>query len=186
MIKWFNEISMSDIDLVGGKNASLGELYQNMNDFGINVPNGFAITTLSYDLFVEHNNLSEFIDENLNKLNNNYNLTNLGRIGISIRNKILDGDFPEDLEKSIIESYKTLSNQYLDTDGKPQNNTDVAVRSSGTAEDLPDASFAGQQETYLNVRNTKELLLSIKRCFARYMGVRWICYVRFWRRFRYF
>ena len=62
MIKWFNEISMSDIDLVGGKNASLGELYQNMNDFGINVPNGFAITTLSYDLFVEHNNLSEFIE----------------------------------------------------------------------------------------------------------------------------
>ena len=176
MIKWFNEISMSDIDLVGGKNASLGELYQNMNDFGINVPNGFAITTLSYDLFVEHNNLSEFIDENLNKLNNNYNLTNLGRIGISIRNKILDGDFPEDLEKSIIESYKTLSNQYLDTDGKPQNNTDVAVRSSGTAEDLPDASFAGQQETYLNVRNTKELLLSIKRCFASLYTNRAISY----------
>ena len=108
MIKWFNEISMSDIDLVGGKNASLGELYQNMNDFGINVPKGFAITKLSYDLFVEHNNLSEFIDENLNKLNNNYNLTNLGRIGISIRNKILDGDFPEDLEKYIIFSLGSL------------------------------------------------------------------------------
>ena len=90
MIKWFNEISMKDIDLVGGKNASLGELYQNMNDFGINVPNGFAITTQSYDLFINHNNLSEFINDNLIKLSNNFNLTNLGRIGVTIRNKILE------------------------------------------------------------------------------------------------
>ena len=120
--------------------------------------------------------LNEFINENLEKLKNNFNLTNLGRTGIKIRNKILDGKFPEILEKEILLYYYKLSNMYLDTEGNPQNNTDVAVRSSGTAEDLPDASFAGQQETYLNVRNNNELLLSIKKCFASLYTDRAISY----------
>ena len=81
----------------------------------------------------------------------------MGRTGIKIRNKILDGKFPENLKNDIICAYKILSNQFNDTNGTPQENTDVAVRSSGTAEDLPDASFAGQQETFLNVRNNNEL-----------------------------
>ena len=145
---------------------SLGEMFQNMDKFSIKIPNGFAITTESFDLFIDFNNLESFIDENISKLNNSFNLTNLGRTGVKIRNKILDGKFPEDLKNDIICAYKILSNQFNDTSGIPQENTDVAVRSSGTAEDLPDASFAGQQETYLNVRNNNELLLSIKKCFA--------------------
>tara|TARA_Y100000591_G_scaffold325319_1_gene346110 strand:- start:216 stop:2639 length:2424 start_codon:yes stop_codon:yes gene_type:complete len=176
MIRWFNEISLRDIDLVGGKNASLGEMFQNMHELSIKVPNGFAITTKSFDIFIEHNNLNKFINSNLEKLRQNFNLANLGRIGIKIRNKILDGNFPKNLENEILKTYKQLSNNYFDTDGNPQNNTDVAVRSSGTAEDLPDASFAGQQETYLNVRNNNELLLSIKNCFASLYTDRAISY----------
>ena len=176
MIKWFNEISLKDIDLVGGKNASLGEMYQNMDKFGIRIPYGFAVTTKAFDVFIEYNDLNIFIKNNLEKLRNNYNLKNLKITGMKIRNQILGSKFPQNLEQNIIFSYKKLSNLYLDSFGDPQDNTDVAVRSSGTAEDLPDASFAGQQETYLNVRNTNELLLSIKKCIASLYTDRAISY----------
>jgi pyruvate, water dikinase len=176
LIKWFNEIDMEDINLVGGKNASLGEMYSNLSESGIKVPNGFAITTIAYDLFVEHNKLNSFIDENIKFIKNNYSIKNLKQIGMKIRNKILNSDFPQELEMAIIYAYIKLSNQYNDSDGLAQDNTDVAVRSSGTAEDLPDASFAGQQETYLNVRTTTDLLLSVKRCIASLFTDRAISY----------
>ncbi len=176
MIKWFNELSLKDIDLVGGKNASLGELINNMEKFSIKVPNGFAVTTHAYDKFLQFNNLENFINNQIANLKKDYSLTNLGRTGIKIRNKFLDSNFPKNMQIEILESYKKLSNQYHDTNGVPQNNTDVAVRSSGTAEDLPDASFAGQQETFLNVRNNIELLNCIKRCFASLYTDRAISY----------
>ena len=118
----------------------------------------------------------ELINNQISNLKKDYSLTNLGRTGIKIRNKILDSNFPENMQIEILESYKKLSNQYYDTNGVPQNNTFVAVRSSGTAEDLPDASFAGQQETFLNVRNNIELLNCIKRCFASLYTDRAISY----------
>ena len=176
LIKWFNEINMQDINLVGGKNASLGEMYSNLSSSGIKVPNGFAITTNAYDLFMEYNKLNDFVNDNINFIKNNYSLKNLKQTGMKIRNKILNSNFPQELEMAIIYAYIKLSNQYNDTHENPQDNTDVAVRSSGTAEDLPDASFAGQQETYLNVRTTTDLLLSVKRCIASLYTDRAISY----------
>jgi len=176
MIRWFNEISLKDISAVGGKNASLGELYTNMSILGIKIPFGFAITTEAFDTFIEYNNLTTLIHTNIQILNQDFTLTNLKRIGMKIRNAILNGEFPDELKQSILMAYIQLSNNYLDTNGNPQTNTDVAVRSSGTAEDLPEASFAGQQETYLNVRTNNDLLLSIKRCFASLYTDRAISY----------
>lgn len=176
MIRWFNEISLKDINLVGGKNGSLGEMYQNMSKHGIKIPNGFSITTKAYDVFIEYNNIQDFINNNLNNLKKDFNICNLKRIGLKIRNKILDGRFPEDLQKDIILAYVKLSMEYNDSHGIPQTNTDVAVRSSATCEDLPNASFAGQQETFLNVRNNNELLLSIKKCIASLFTDRAISY----------
>ena len=176
MIRWFNEISLKDISAVGGKNASLGELYTNMSILGIKIPFGFAITTEAFDTFIEYNNLTTLIHTNVQILNQDFTLTNLKRIGMKIRNAILNGEFPDELKQSILMAYIQLSNNYLDTNGNPQTNTDVAVRSSGTAEDLPEASFAGQQETYLNVRTNNDLLLSIKRCFASLYTDRAISY----------
>ena len=89
MIKWFNELSLKDIDLVGGKNASLGELINNMEKFSIKVPNGFAVTTHAYDKFLQFNNLENFINNQIANLKKDYSLTNLGRTGIKIRNKLL-------------------------------------------------------------------------------------------------
>jgi len=176
MIKWFDKITLKDINLVGGKNASLGQMYKNTNKLGINVPYGFAITTTAFDKYLEYNNLKNKIDENLNKLNKNYNLANLKKIGMIIRQEILSGEFPVLLANKIKDAYKKLSNKYRDTYGKIQDNTDVAVRSSGIAEDLPEASFAGQQETYLNVRNINELLLSVKKCISSLYTDRAISY----------
>lgn len=178
MIKWFKNIGIEDVNLVGGKNSSLGEMYCNMDKLNIKIPNGFAITTIAYDYFIKYNNLELFINNNLTKLNDNYSLINLARLGNCIRNKIIEGKFPETLEDIILKSYKELSNLYKDTNGIIQDNTDVAVRSSGIAEDLPDASFAGQQETYLNVRNKNDLLNSIKKCFASLYTDRAISYRR--------
>ena len=178
MIKWFDKIRLKDINLVGGKNASLGEMYRNMNKLSIKIPYGFAVTTKAFDVFMEFNDLEEKIEKNMKKLDENYNLTNLKQIGMNIRQDILSGFFPFNLEKQIKKAYKKLSNLYKDTHGNPQDNTDVAVRSSGVAEDLPEASFAGQQETYLNVRNINELLLSIKKCISSLYTDRAISYRR--------
>lgn len=175
-IKWFDQISLSDLPLVGGKNASLGEMVSNMTQFGINVPFGFAITTEAYDKFIADNNLENYIEEQLQKLRDDYSLVNLKRTGMNIRNKILECRFDRDLEDLICDSYLSLSRKYRGVDGFRQNNTDVAIRSSGTMEDLPDASFAGQQETYLNVRNISDVLNCVIRCFSSLYTDRAISY----------
>ena len=175
MIKWLKNIGINDLNLVGGKNASLGEMISNLSSRGINVPNGFAITTLTYIEFIKFNNLENKINELLSDIKND-DLVSLRRNGLEIRSLIQNGDFPEIIENEIINSYVELSMQYLDTFGKPQIATDVAVRSSSTAEDLQDASFAGQQETYLNVRGKHQLLESIKNCFASLYTDRAISY----------
>ena len=140
-----SEVNLGMIDLVGGKNASLGEMISNMASRGINVPNGFAISSAAYDLYIEHNQLDSKIRALIGELEED-NLIQLRKVGTRIRQLILDGEFPHELKEVIDESYKKLSQSY------DQEATDVAVRSSATAEDLPDASFAGQQESFLNVR----------------------------------
>ena len=175
-IKWFDKISLEDIPSVGGKNASLGEMISNMTKFGIKIPYGFAITTEAYDKFLNDNHLNEYIANQLKKLGEVYNLVNLKRTGMNIRNKILACRFNQEMEDLISDAYLALSRRYRDTDGFKQNNTDVAIRSSGTMEDLPDASFAGQQETYLNVRNISDVLNCVVRCFASLYTDRAISY----------
>jgi pyruvate,water dikinase len=167
-ILWFDEIDIDDIPLVGGKNASLGEMYQNLQPKGVNIPFGFAITAHAYRYFIESNNLKQKIKEILSDLNTQ-NLKNLQERGKKVRTILMDAPFPKDLEEQIIESYKKLEEKY----GK---NVDVAVRSSATAEDLPDASFAGQQETYLNVHSAKQLIHSCRMCFASLFTDRAISY----------
>ncbi len=153
----FKEIEIKDVPLVGGKNAALGEMYQKLVPLGIRVPHGFAITAEAYDYFIDHNNLKEKIKEILSKTNI-YNVNELQRATREIRELINQGEFPLELKKEILEKFSELKKEYGE-------NLTVAVRSSATAEDLPDASFAGQQETYLNVREEK-LLERVKNCFA--------------------
>jgi len=136
---------MKDLDLVGGKNASLGEMLQNLTKLGVNIPGGFVITVNAYQEFIHHNNLDEKIRSLVKQIDYS-SVESLRRAGLQIRNLIRNGRFPSALSQEIIDCYFELSKKY------DQEGTDVAVRSSATAEDLPDASFAGQQETYLNVR----------------------------------
>ncbi len=156
LILWFKEISKKDVGLVGGKNASLGEMFSQLNKKGINVPDGFATTSFAYWYFLKKNNLLPKLKEIFKKLDVK-NIRNLQAVGKKARNLISKAELPEDLKEEIIKSYRILSKKYK------QKNLDVAVRSSATAEDLPSASFAGQHETYLNVRGEKELLDSGKK-----------------------
>ncbi len=165
-VLWFKEISKKDISMVGGKNANLGEL---MRKTKVPVPNGFAITTKAYDYFIRYNKLQDKIKSLISKLDKK-NLKNLERIGAEVRKLILLGEFPEDLKKDIISHYKKLSQQY----GKKEES--VAVRSSATAEDLADASFAGQQESYLNMKGEKQILDAVKKCMASLFTNRAISY----------
>ena len=168
-ILWFDEINIKDIPLVGGKNASLGEMYNNLTEKGISVPNGFAVTSFSYWEFLEKSGLKKKIKEAVKNLDIN-DIKNLSQVGAKVRHLILEAKFPAELSKEIEESYNKLS--------KLQNlqNVSVAVRSSATAEDLPDASFAGQQETYLNVVGKKDLQLAVKKCVASLFTDRAISY----------
>ncbi|GIW66983.1 MAG: intein-containing phosphoenolpyruvate-binding protein [Candidatus Parcubacteria bacterium] len=196
-ILWFNEIRKEDVVLVGGKNANLGEMFQNLSNLGIRIPNGFAITTKAYEYFINFNNLAEKIKEILEKTNI-YNIEELQQVGETIRNLIKQGEFPEDLKNEILDAFEKLKEEYF-YEYNPNNsheynannfheyNTNnsfgsnsgniftVAVRSSASAEDLPDASFAGQQETYLNVTE-KDLLEKVKYCFASLFTDRAIFY----------
>ncbi len=167
-ILWFDQIGIEDVPLVGGKNASLGEMYRFLTPKGINIPNGFAITAYAYRYFMEKNNLITQIREILNGLNPK-DVEDLAERGEKIRHLILEAEFPKELEDAIKEGYHHLCLQYGE-------NTDVAVRSSATAEDLPDASFAGQQETYLNIRGNKMLLDAVKKCMASLFTNRAISY----------
>jgi pyruvate,water dikinase len=158
-VRWFRELTIADVPLVGGKNASLGEMIRELTPKGIQIPNGYAITAEAYRAFLRHNQLEERLQEILTGLDTRNVPDLLDRTG-QIRRLILLGEFPPGMRTEIIAAYHDLSRQY------GAETTDVAVRSSATAEDLPTASFAGQQETYLNVHSEAMLLDSVKKCFA--------------------
>lgn len=176
-IRWLEDIKLSDIDLVGGKNASLGEMFSNLSSRGIQVPNGFAVTTESFICFMNHNNLYESIQPYLDDIKKHSDDINcLRKNAYNIRALIKNGEFPEDLQEEIVNNYVVLSRKYTNLSSAVEDVTDVAVRSSSTAEDLQDASFAGQQETYLNVRGKQQVIESIKNCFASLYTDRAISY----------
>ncbi len=169
LILWFDEISNTDVSLVGGKNASLGEMFQKLRSSGVPVPNGFAVTAESYRLFLEHNKLRDKIQTTLRGLNTN-DTKNLAQKGEKIRSAMLNGEFPEELEQAIVGAYLKLGGK------RKKPGADVAIRSSATAEDLPDASFAGQQDTYLNIRGIDNVLDAVRRAFASLFTDRAISY----------
>jgi|TARA_R110000737_G_scaffold50895_2_gene71981 pyruvate,water dikinase len=157
-IKHFSEIRINDIPSVGGKNASLGEMYSSLSSKGIFVPEGFAVTSDGYWKFLRENKLVSEVSDTLAKLDVK-NFSNLSTIAKKIRKKIIDASFPEELASEIIEAYNLL----VKSSGEEKT---YAVRSSATAEDLPNASFAGQQETYLNVKGEANLIKACHRCYA--------------------
>ncbi len=167
-IRWFVDLSIGDVPLVGGKNASLGEMYRELAPMGVAVPNGFAITAEGYRHFIRSAGLDGRIHEILAGLDTR-DMAALSRCGGLVRHAILEARLPDDLQDAIRAAYAKLG------EGLPRA-ADVAVRSSATAEDLPDASFAGQQETYLNVQGEIPLLDSCKRCFASLFTDRAISY----------
>lgn len=174
-ILWFDEIGINDVELVGGKNASLGEMYTNLTKKGINIPNGFAISAYSYFYLLEQTGAKKELKAILGNLKKDkktgtYDLETLAQCGRAARKLILSLKFPEELEQEIIKAYKQLCKFYNVKE------LDVAVRSSATAEDLPDASFAGQQETFLNIKGEEELLDACKKCFASIFTNRAISY----------
>ncbi len=169
-ILWFDEIGMKDVPRVGGKSASLGE----MTKAGVPVPYGFSTTSQAYRFFLEHAQLQSFIKNSLEELKDSEDTRMLQTIGKKIRKKILDAEMPAELTDAITAAYKTLTKKYQKDGGTGQ--PYVAVRSSATAEDLPDASFAGQQETYLNVVGEDEVVEKVKECFSSLFTDRAIYY----------
>ncbi|WP_297692757.1 phosphoenolpyruvate synthase [uncultured Eudoraea sp.] len=155
-IKHFNETGIQDVPWVGGKNASLGEMYNELTSQGVNVPNGFAITSHAFWDFLDDNSLRNPLQTILTQLDTQ-TYANLNQIGEKARNLILGGKLSSDLSQKIIEAYQGLSEN---------ENCAVAVRSSATAEDLPEASFAGQHDTFLNIEGESALLGAVKKCFA--------------------
>jgi len=168
-ISFFNDLTIKDVPKVGGKNASLGEMYKNLSHKGITVPNGFATTSDAYWLLLEENGIKQKIEDILSGVDIS-DTAQLQKKAKEVRELILASYLPKVLEDEILEAYKILSKEY---DSKA---VDVAVRSSGTAEDLPDASFAGQQETFLNIDTPEDLLQSVKRCYASLFTDRAISY----------
>lgn len=168
LVRWFEEVTIDDVPSVGGKNASLGEMYRELAGQGVRVPNGFATTAEAYVQFLHHSGLDEKIQQILSDLDP-ADISNLQQRGRKVRQAILAAPFPDDLEEEILSAYRKLSA------GRSEP-LDVAVRSSATAEDLPDASFAGQQETYLNVQGETALLDTCRRCFASLFTDRAISY----------
>ena len=167
-ILWFDELGIEDVPLVGGKNASLGEMYRNLTKKGVKIPNGFAVTAYAYDYLLEKAKIRDDIKRILQGLDTS-NMSNLNERGRKVRETILKAEFPKELIEEIVSSYKKLCREY-------GANTDVAVRSSATAEDLPNASFAGQQETYLNIKGEHALIEACKKCFASLFTNRAISY----------
>ncbi len=167
-IVWFSDPESSDVTLLGGKNASLGEMTRNLHHAGIAVPEGFAITASGYWAFLDANDLRQKIAALLQDLKNEK--ITLARAGRSLRALIATAKFPAEMEDAIRTAYRKLSAKAR------RENLDVAVRSSATAEDLPNASFAGQHETYLNVRGERDLLDACRRCFASLFKDRAIVY----------
>jgi len=168
-ILWFKEISKEDVPLVGGKNASLGEMFSKLMKKGIQVPNGFAITAEAFRYYLAYNKIDEKLKEIFEKFDPK-SIESLKETGEKSRNLILKGKFPSDLEKEILENYQKLSKIYN------QKNVDVAIRSSATAEDLATASFAGQHESYINISGNENVLRAVKKCFASLFTDRAIAY----------
>ncbi|MBK8162637.1 MAG: phosphoenolpyruvate synthase [Gammaproteobacteria bacterium] len=167
-IRRFSELHIEDIPLVGGKNASLGEMFNTLSPLGVKVPDGFAITADGYRLFIEHNRLNQKIDEALGKLDT-HDLKALAYTGAVIREWVMYSDIPDELAGEIAAAYRQLAAEY-------GANPDVAVRSSATAEDLPAASFAGQQDTYLNIRGLPHLITACRQVFGSLFTDRAISY----------
>ena len=157
-IKWFNELSIKDVDLVGGKNASLGEMYQNLSQEGIRIPNGFAITADAYDYILNANDAWGKLHEQLDDFDPD-DVTQLQERGKVCREIIHDCTLPDDLITQIEDAYEALIMEYGEE-------VTLAVRSSATAEDSPEASFAGQNDSYLNIHGSEALLDAYKRCLA--------------------
>jgi pyruvate,water dikinase len=169
-VLWFDEIGIDDVPLVGGKNASLGEMIRELSGEGVKVPNGFAITAHAYKYLLERAGIEDDIKRILSDLDT-HDVRNLRERGDKVRKLILGSEFPKELKDEIVKAYKEMSTK-LGYEKDP----DVAVRSSATAEDLPDASFAGQQETYLNINGAEALLEACKNCFASLFTDRAISY----------
>ena len=167
-IKWFDEVGAGDVALVGGKNASLGEMIRNLQEKDVNVPFGFAITAEAYRHVIEEAGIREQIRDTLSDLDT-HDMDNLSTRGSKLRALINDAGCPADLEEEIRLAYREMEKRY-------GAGVDVAVRSSATAEDLPTASFAGQQETYLNVTGEEKLLKKVMECFASLFTNRAISY----------
>lgn len=168
-IKWFSEVGIADVGLVGGKNASLGEMLRELKSVGVRVPDGFAVTAEAYRYYLREAGLEDKIRKILADLDKS-DPDDLLKRSRRIRNLIIRAECPADLRDEITAAYRELSKKY-DTD-----EVDVAVRSSATAEDLPNASFAGQQDTYLMIRGEAELLLAVRRAFASLFTARAISY----------
>lgn len=166
-IRWFADLSLADVPVVGGKNASLGEMYKELAVLGVKVPNGFATTADAYRRYLRANQLDGVIGDIVESLDVG-DVRKLAAGASQIRSLIEHGTIPADIEAEILHAYRQLSLSHGDVD--------VAVRSSATAEDLPDASFAGQQESYLMVRGSKELLTAVRKAYASLFTARAISY----------
>ncbi|MFP3927997.1 MAG: phosphoenolpyruvate synthase [Desulfobacteraceae bacterium] len=171
-ILWFREIGIEDVPMVGGKNASLGEMFRKLENRGINVPNGFAITAYAYRYFLKYAGIEEEIKKILKDLDTS-DMGNLMRKGREVRDVIRHAEFPPDLTQAINKAYDQLAKEF---GREGLDDLDVAIRSSATAEDLPDASFAGQQDTYLNIRGKLRVLDACRKCFASLFTNRAISY----------
>jgi len=169
-IKKFEELTLADTPIVGGKNSSLGQMIADLSTQGVRVPTGFAVTAQAYWYFIEQNNLLEKMKQIMSTLTDYTNFEQLNKVGSEIRLLIESGAMPNDLADQIQQAYDQLCELYN------QDNCDVAVRSSATAEDLPTASFAGQQETYLNICGHKALIISCKKAMASLFTDRAIAY----------
>jgi pyruvate,water dikinase len=168
-VVWFEELGSGDVPRVGGKNASLGEMIQALQDEGVRVPDGFATTADAYRTFLEANDLTARIQAHLDELQGDHERA-LEKVGKAIRTLFRRAKFPEEIAAEIRQAYHDLSRRYNTEE------VDVAVRSSATAEDLPEASFAGQQETFLNVSGDDDLLDACRRCYASLFTDRAISY----------
>ncbi|MBN2014609.1 MAG: phosphoenolpyruvate synthase [Candidatus Altiarchaeota archaeon] len=169
-VLWFDDIGIEDVPLVGGKNASLGEMIRELKEKDINVPNGFAVTAYAYNYLLEHAGIGDDIKKILSDLDT-HDVNNLRQRGKKIRALIENAEFPGELKDVIAKAYGEMHTKL-----GYEKDTDVAVRSSATAEDLPDASFAGQQETYLHIQGIDALINACKKCFASLFTDRAISY----------
>jgi len=167
LVLWYNQLGMNDVDRVGGKNASLGEMITNLSSLGVSVPNGFATTSEAFNLFLDQSGVNQRIYALLDKTNID-DVDELAKAGKQIRQWIVETPLTPELEKAIHEAYNQLSADDAEAS--------FAVRSSATAEDMPDASFAGQQETFLNVQGYDAVLVAVKHVYASLFNDRAISY----------